>query len=1788
MKGDTPYEYKFDVGFCRKCLQCQDGLYLLKNQTGVNSSLYPNYLSFCVPDCQLAGYQYVNNPVTGKCQSCGNHCKSCNINYGCETCIPEGQSQGWVNAIEQSISSGFYKCQVIVVLRISLRFTWIIVCKHHFKIHLFAQFVMMHFIQTSLAIVANVKLKIAETVIPLNQLVKSANKATHYTIINAMLIQTVKVVPMDLSFRITVYLSALQGTMDTKICHDNCKECVGELETECIRCPYETYLSKSDIKVSFGECITKPYSTFQVNIYVAAPSSKDFQSQDSDGSILNPFYDIRDALIKMYEDCADVQEKCYSYCLTTGDKVIIKNKIRDRLNIKVGQGLTITNVIIDSLDSIVDTSETASCLSDILDCCQIDSLTNLIKDKIIGNSICQPANQRLTEECNIASGGYFIKFDISSNTVLNSPPTLIINNCEFKNFIFNFNSLIETNPNGGHINITNSIFDRFTSCGAIIRNFRREYVPYYEDADQLYRNHWYRQNNIVADIYERIYFEENNLGTYCTSNCESLIINSTTFSNFGRDFTKIDTIVDINPALGLHKQARIVNLNNFRGLVKIENSIFEGNILGYNGGCSIHYQDQSYKNKKDNDDYFVYYWSNNQYWSNYIQLKSLITIEYQQGSIQILNNIFKGNSVIKGLIYIDGDYITPNYLEQDIMIQGNQFNQNFAYLSTLAIYIRRYDPNFEDHDIINSNYIPCSGIIINENHFEKNFGCPLYGGGLITIDCQQESYYDELDNSYPLDVNNRYTPDGILELKNTHITLDDGIQDLKKIELSDNFYQQNFASYDEGLITLRGILLVYMQNETFNSNGENVMETFQNQFQELVSSQKPTYYNMQGLILAAYCLYLKIDGAFVSDNFLFEYDVNINKGSFITMDHFEGIIEINNSQIYNFYSFLRNLFIYEQGYDVGEINLDQTTPIIGANKESKMVGFYMHNTVLDTFYFTLYNHQQIGFIFFGGFCYKYHSYFSLKAEIVYLSNIHAKDINNGQDFFTYIDEEDFNGQMFQLDISDSSDSQFILSNSTFDSVDGNSAGIIPNLLQKIVHLKKLYLSPMDWMKFVIRNSQVIQRGNSSMSYEFDTYYVEELSYESNYQASGQRNYGSAISINTLDNQLEVYSENNHYEGCRFAQQGGVFYIVSDNKVTFTETNSTYLNIQGIIGGVIYCLNCNKFELNDANFQYIQSYQGGLFYFIQSSIIGLDIIIKTTETSDLIAFDNGGMLLFNGNQSLISIYVEESNFTNIQSVTIDSTIFSALKCRFEDILSLRYGGIILIGSQNRADISFVQSTIFNVKANFGGSIIYSRNKNGRINLILEKNNVQCLEDPYDLTGEMQDFFENQNEEKSYRHAIQCYAMLQSTLNSNENTFKNCAQKLQKVWNLDQEYKWTITSGGVYNLQTQSSFVVKDKYSLYENNSAEQGSIYYCQNCDLTISNNVYLNNYCFEGCIVYSNMFQLVTDIKSSRFEDNLALFQGAIILQHHNIKFQGGQDIYIEDCEFTTDMEKYWYFQPYQSYSNQEVTSGLLFDIKQIITFVIKDRNLEQISFSDNTAQYGGALQLLDESEIQIDSSYFEYNWAYYDAGVILQKRYIPTYKKSSKLQIQDCEFYYNHANEDGGVLKLDEKYLDLTIEYSTFELSSADSGGNLKQAYSESNKYSKCYDAYSGGVINLFNSYFDEDGSTYESNDGGVISIDNKGKLNATGCSFLDNQAVQKGGVINLVTKSHFYISDSKFISNIAVENSILNVLESDEHNNAIENSKNIFVGFSNLTIINTKFLDSARFITQYHWFKV
>jgi len=80
---------------------------------------------------------------------------------------------------------------------------------------------------------------------------------------------------------------------------------------------------------------------------------------------------------------------------------------------------------------------------------------------------------------------------------------LTIIGCEFLNFNFEFNSLIETHEKGAYINITESNFENFNTCGSIIRNFRL-LVNLHESEEGTFGNYLDRHNEAPYKILQEI------------------------------------------------------------------------------------------------------------------------------------------------------------------------------------------------------------------------------------------------------------------------------------------------------------------------------------------------------------------------------------------------------------------------------------------------------------------------------------------------------------------------------------------------------------------------------------------------------------------------------------------------------------------------------------------------------------------------------------------------------------------------------------------------------------------------------------------------------------------------------------------------------------------------------------------------------------------------------------------------------------------------------------------------------------------------------------------------------------------------------------------------------------------------------------------------------------------------------------------------------------------------------------------------------------------------------------
>ena len=132
--------------------------------------------------------------------------------------------------------------------------------------------------------------------------------------------------------------------------------------------------------------------------------------------------------------------------------------------------------------------------------------------------------------------------------------------------MYEFNSFIETNDYGGYIIITSTTFERFGTCGSIIRNFKNilSYSAPYSSlvsakAPDVYM---FRANQLQNAIYSDIESEETLTSssyscsttdpTSSNGSCFSITISSSTFEYF--NFLMKDQVepVIVDESLGLH------------------------------------------------------------------------------------------------------------------------------------------------------------------------------------------------------------------------------------------------------------------------------------------------------------------------------------------------------------------------------------------------------------------------------------------------------------------------------------------------------------------------------------------------------------------------------------------------------------------------------------------------------------------------------------------------------------------------------------------------------------------------------------------------------------------------------------------------------------------------------------------------------------------------------------------------------------------------------------------------------------------------------------------------------------------------------------------------------------------------------------------------------------------------------------------------------------------------------------------------------------------------------------
>jgi protein tyrosine phosphatase len=166
------------------------------------------------------------------------------------------------------------------------------------------------------------------------------------------------------------------------------------------------------------------------------------------------------------------------------------------------------------------------------------------------------------------------------------------------------------------------------------------------------------------------------------------------------------------------------------------------------------------------------------------------------------------------------------------VLYGNTFDRTATFFDASVLFIRTqsnitiasYEPT--------NDYIPCLGLLIDNNTFTYNFGCPKYGGQLIGLQCvsnldttsqfNSTTEYDvdnvELDSAaslspdqliYYLYYENWWVSDDVLETFKTPSGLTVQVPKYKNIFRSNQFLK-NFGGYGKGLIDIFGMFRLHM------------------------------------------------------------------------------------------------------------------------------------------------------------------------------------------------------------------------------------------------------------------------------------------------------------------------------------------------------------------------------------------------------------------------------------------------------------------------------------------------------------------------------------------------------------------------------------------------------------------------------------------------------------------------------------------------------------------------------------------------------------------------------------------------------------------------------------------------------------------------------------------------------------------------------------------------------------------------------------------------------------------
>ena len=153
---------------------------------------------------------------------------------------------------------------------------------------------------------------------------------------------------------------------------------------------------------------------------------------------------------------------------------------------------------------------------------------------------------------------------------------LTLQDCEFKNFLYEFDSFITFSRKGGHIQIKDTTFTRFSNCGSIVKNHRTIYSSDLSSSTDVLSH---VENDLNNQVWTQQLFPSQFYNPSCqdTSTCYSIQITGSQFTQFNFLKPKLTTLSLVAPTLGANVHALILNLENYSGLLELHDNTFENN-----------------------------------------------------------------------------------------------------------------------------------------------------------------------------------------------------------------------------------------------------------------------------------------------------------------------------------------------------------------------------------------------------------------------------------------------------------------------------------------------------------------------------------------------------------------------------------------------------------------------------------------------------------------------------------------------------------------------------------------------------------------------------------------------------------------------------------------------------------------------------------------------------------------------------------------------------------------------------------------------------------------------------------------------------------------------------------------------------------------------------------------------------------------------------------------------------------------------------------------------------------